>query len=152
MTGAVSFSRLPAAVTTAVLLAVGAQSSLAQESLPGQSAEKTYSVTLEAKRQTKACYPNTSVEYLQKGNVAAVTGTITVDGCARASGRYLVSVRVRGDDGTLETLEFEELWSRDDDAPLELEKEYPIGDDVDLIRVRFRSRECECADVPDPAE
>ena len=59
---------------------------------------------------------------------------------------------VRDDDGNSETLQFEESWSRDDATPIGIEHEYSIGENVDLLRVRVRSRRCECSEPADDAE
>lgn len=119
------------------------------ETLPKQHAEKEYVIKLEDRREIRACYPTTSVEYQQHNDVAAVTGTISLDDCAKASGEYRVSVRIREESGELKNIDFTESWSRVDRAPVAIEREYPIGANVDLIRVRFRSKSCTCADADD---
>ena len=67
--------------------------------------------------------------------------------CAASSGEYKLVVSVRGNHG-LQTLEFVESWQRQDDQPVKFSAAYPIGADVDLVRVRAVQRKCTCADEP----
>ena len=137
-------------VAAGLAMPVGAQSS--REAISKREAQKTYSMTLEAERQSLTCFPSTSVEYQQSNTLAQVTGVISVDDCAAASGTYRVSLVVRGNDGSSETLQFEESWARDDAAPIQIEKDYAIGENVDLLRVRVRSKRCVCAEPASDTE
>lgn len=141
----------------AVLLVSGMRPALLHaqettETLSGLDAEKTFTMTFETDRSSTICYPTTTVEYQQHGPVAVVTGLMSVDDCAKASGEYIISVRVRDDDGNMKTIDFEEAWAREDQRPVSVAKDYPIGSGVDLVRVRFRSKTCLCADVVDSEE
>ena len=51
-----------------------------------------------------------------------------------------------------EKLRFEETWQRDNDQPVIIEKRYPIGDDVELKRIRIRKVACACSEAPSEAE
>ena len=60
---------------------------------------------------------------------------------------YSLRITVRGDcDTEPRTLSFEESWERSDDVPVETLRLYPIGDNVDLLRIKARKLSCECAD------
>ena len=120
--------------------------------IEGRDAKKTFSMTLKAEPSSALCYPSTTVEYQQHGPNVAVSGAISVDDCDKASGRYQVSLGVRDDDGEMRNIDFDESWSRDNASPIALQKSYAIGDGVDLIRVRLRSKECLCAETADAPE
>jgi hypothetical protein len=96
------------------------------------------------------CAAAIEVEYSQRNTVAGVTGTIDTKDCAAASGEYRVVVSVRNEALELTTLEFEETWQRLDAQPVIFKKDYPIGDGVELVRVRARPVSCTCAGSPQP--
>ncbi len=101
-------------------------------------------VTLEARMG--GCEANLALEYLQKGNQAEVEIVVNNDECAASSGDFTILVRYRHDNGEVFNDEFPETWSRDDDQPVLISRLYPIGDEVDLIRVRSRGLNCTCTD------
>ena len=113
----------------------------------GQSAEKKFTMTFETTKPRDYCKSSTSIEYQQRNNVAHVTGEISVDGCTIATGEYTVSIRIRNDSGETQNTEFQETWTRNDDQPIMFAKDYPIGDNVDLIRARVRHSSCICNDT-----
>ena len=96
------------------------------------------------------CEAAIEVEYTQRNTVAGVTGTIDTKDCAASSGEYKVVVSVRNEALELTTLEFVETWQRLDAEPVIFRKDYPLGDDVDLVRVRTRPVRCTCAEAPPP--
>jgi len=111
--------------------------------------ETKIDVTLELPEQRMLqCSALIEVEYSQRDTVAGVTGTIDTKDCAAANGEYKVVVSVRNEALELTTLEFVETWQRLDAQPVIFEKDFPIGDDVDLLRVRTRSVNCACAESP----
>jgi len=113
--------------------------------------ETKIDVTLELPEQKMLqCAAAIEVEYSQRNTVAGVTGTIDTKECAAASGEYKVVVSVRNDALELTTLEFVETWQRLDAEPVIFKKDYPLGDDVDLVRVRTRPVRCTCAEPPQP--
>ncbi|MGI9204188.1 MAG: hypothetical protein ACR2Q3_09265 [Woeseiaceae bacterium] len=114
---------------------------------PGQSAEKKFTMTFETKQHKDYCKSSTSIEYQQRNNVAHVTGEINVDGCITATGAYTVSIRTRNDKGEMQNMDFEETWARNDEQPIAFAKDYPIGDNVDLVRARVRHSSCICNDI-----
>ena len=113
--------------------------------------ETKIDVTLELPEQKMLqCATAIEVEYSQRNTVAGVTGTIDTKDCAAASGEYKVVVSVRNEALELTTLEFVETWQRLDAQPVIFKKDYPLGDDVDLVRVRTRPVRCTCAEAPQP--
>lgn len=56
-------------------------------------------------------------------------------------------VSFRDANGEIQTREFAETWQRSDDAALVLETDYPIGENVDLSRVRTRRNTCTCVEA-----
>jgi hypothetical protein len=43
-------------------------------------------------------------------------------------------------------LDFTETWERTDDKPVMFMHHYPIGENVEVIRVQGRSLQCRCAE------
>lgn len=82
--------------------------------------------------------------YIQKNTVARVDSELTNTDCAASSGDYTIRVRFRDENNELQSLEYPETWRRDDDQPIELLKEYFIGENVDLVSVRSRKLQCVC--------
>ena len=99
-------------------------------------------ITLEAR--LGGCEAKLALEYLQKGDLAEVEIEIDNTECAASYGDFTVHVRYRHESGEMHTAEFPETWSRDDGQPVRLSRLYPIGDDVDLVRVRSRGLSCTC--------
>lgn len=84
-------------------------------------------------------------EYTQRGALARVEGTIENETCPASSGSFTVSLRTSNDNFEQTTLEFQETWQREDDQDVSFSREYAIGDNVDLIRVRTSKSMCKCA-------
>lgn len=105
-------------------------------------------ITFEAR--VGGCEANLALEYWQKGDQADVEMVLNNAECPASSGEFTIQVRYRTEDGELVTDEYPEEWSRDDDQPIEMSRLYPIGDGVDLIRVRSRRLSCTCT-APTPA-
>jgi hypothetical protein len=62
-----------------------------------------------------------------------------------------VAVRVRDDSGeTKPPVEYMEIYQRSDDQPIKFTKDYPIGENVELVSVRVRNLRCTCADTAAP--
>jgi len=113
------------------------------EPAPEQKKEKIL-FTTEAPQRKQSCRSGLSFEYFQIGDDVNVAGQLTNDGCAAASGEYTVSVRYRTEDGEIENKDFVELWTREDNTPIEFDKNYPMGPDTYLIRVRTKRSKCVC--------
>lgn len=109
--------------------------------------QKKYIVKLEAPQQKQYCQASSLIEYVQNNDVATVSGEIQNEDCAASSGTYTMNVRIRDENGELSDLDFEESWQREDDQPIKFEREYAIGNNVDLIRVRTRRMRCVCTEV-----
>ena len=77
----------------------------------------------------------------------SVVSTVYNDDCAASSGEYEVSVSVRDASTDVKKLDFTETWQRADDKPVALTREYPIGENVDVISLRGRSLQCRCLDA-----
>ena len=101
-------------------------------------------VQVQLKYESVACEAKLSLEYFQRGENAQVSTTLTNTQCEASYGSYTVQVRYRGEDQELQTHDYEETWERMDSVPLLVTKQYFIGDDVDLVRVRTRGLTCTC--------
>ena len=94
------------------------------------------------------CAATIEVAYTQRDSTVGVEGTIAHNVCGASSGDYKLVVSVRNENSELQTLEFLESWQRQDDQPVKFSAAYPIGENVDLVRVRSVQLRCTCADVP----
>ena len=91
------------------------------------------------------CEASTYTEYQQLGNVARVTGTVSVSACpGGTTGKFALVARVRDDAGTVTPIEFSEMWQSDDPEDYVFYADYPIGDNVFLESVRVRNLTCTC--------
>jgi hypothetical protein len=96
-----------------------------------------------------SCLPAIALGYDQRNNVAKVDGTIDTAQCAATSGDIELTVSIRDAAGALQTLKFTQHWQREGDPSIVFEAEYPIGENVDLVRVRARGSRCACAEIPE---
>jgi hypothetical protein len=94
------------------------------------------------------CVATMEIAYTQRDTSVAVEGTIANNVCAASSGDYKLVVSVRSANDVLQRLEFFESWQRQDEQPVKFAAAYPIGEDVDLVRVRPVQLRCTCAGVP----
>jgi hypothetical protein len=91
------------------------------------------------------CEASTYTEYEQRGNVARVTGTVSISACpAGTAGKFALVARVRDEAGAVTPIEFSEIWQSDDPVDYMFYADYPIGDDVFLESVRIRNLTCTC--------
>ena len=88
------------------------------------------------------CAATIEVAYTQRDSTVGVEGTIAHDICGASSGDYKLVVSVRNENLELQTLEFFESWQRQDDQPMKFSGAYPIGENVDLVRVRAVQLRC----------
>ena len=96
------------------------------------------------------CEASTYTEYEQLGNVARVSGTVSISACpAGTTGNFTLVARVRDEAGEIKPIEFNETWQRADAEDHSFNTDYPIGDDVFLESVRIRNLTCTCED-PQP--
>lgn len=101
---------------------------------------------------SKECRAEIAISYVQKNTLADVDGTIENPTCGASSGEFTLAVSVRDDSGALQTLEFQQSWQRTDDKTVEFSAEYPIPENVDLLRIRSRRGRCECVEAPAAAD
>jgi hypothetical protein len=94
------------------------------------------------------CAATIEVAYTQRDSTVGVEGMIENTVCVASSGDYKLVVSVRDENRELRTLEFLESWQRQDDQPVKFSAAYPIGEDIDLVRVQSVQLRCTCADVP----
>lgn len=110
----------------------------------------TKSKTIEIKLESESgmCQATASLDYFQRGPEAQVETSIDTDDCAAAKGDYVVKLTIRADgDQESKVLTFDETWERSEDTPVETMRRYPIGDGVDLLRVKTRKLSCTCTDA-----
>lgn len=96
--------------------------------------------------ESRQCATIITVEYFQRDTIARVHGEIGNETCASSNGHYEIEARVKHESGETETLVFTESWQRDDDQTIEFTADYPIGDNVELTRLRSRGLHCTCSD------
>ena len=91
------------------------------------------------------CEASTWTEYQQLGNVARVTGKVSISACpAGTTGKFAVVARVRNEAGAVTPIEFNEMWQSPDPQDYIFFADYPIGDNVFLESVRVRNLMCTC--------
>ena len=79
--------------------------------------------------------------------MVSVEGTVENKDCGPSSGDYNLVVSIRNENHELTTVEFLESWRRQDDQPVRFAGTYPIGENVDVVRVRPFQLRCTCADT-----
>ena len=100
-------------------------------------------------QESRQCAAEIEVEYFQRDTIARVNGVIENRICAASNGHYEIEARVRHENGETETLVFAEAWQRYDDQPVVFTADYPIGEKVELTRLRSRGLRCTCGDTND---
>lgn len=96
--------------------------------------------------ESARCQATLDIEYVQIDTIAKITGVLHTNDCAASSGEYTIQARIRDQSGEMKALDFSESWQRDDDQPVNLSAEYPIGENVELLRVRSSGLRCQCAE------
>jgi len=104
--------------------------------------EKSVPVVLEY--NSDACEADLHLEYFQAGPDANVKTTLINEACGASSGNYTIRIRFKDANGDMGLIEFEEAWNRDDDATLTSEKNYFVGEGLDITRVNSRRLSCSC--------
>jgi hypothetical protein len=110
--------------------------------------EVTFSLELPPAKSAQ-CQAAIDYTYTQRDTTVSVEGTIENKDCGASGGDYSLVVSVRDENRELKTLEFFESWRRQDDQPVKFAGTYPIGENVDLVRVRTVRLQCTCADAPE---
>jgi hypothetical protein len=111
----------------------------------GQEFEKKVGMTLEYEQ--KGCAATLGLEYYPRGTDAHVISTLKNEQCAASSGSYVLRIRYRPDEGEMGEVEFAETWSRDDDADVAVEKNYFVGENLDIRRVSSAKLKCMCTET-----
>lgn len=97
------------------------------------------------------CTATVSINYFQRGHEAQVKMIVDNAFCPASEGSFIIEATTRKDGAdNAEKLTFPETWQRDDDAAVEMTKRYPIGDNVDLLRIRVRKLTCSCIASAEP--
>ena len=109
-------------------------------------AEIRHKIELAPPEADNACKAVLELEYYQKGHEVRVNSELTNPDCSASSGTYSIEVRLRDDDGNTSSKSFDEVWARNDAEPIILSRDYLVGDNVDVLRVRPRKLRCECTD------
>ena len=123
-----------------------------QQVIEGLQSEKTFTVKLKPPKQKQYCKANTAIEYYQSDDVAEVNVEIKNEDCMASSGSFTLRVRYRTMENEVVNLEFDETWQREDDQNIFFNRQYPIGKNVDLVRVRTARMKCVCAESEDENE
>jgi hypothetical protein len=111
----------------------------------GKEFEKVVPIKLEY--NSDACKADLRLEYFQKGANAHVKSTLSNEGCGASSGDYTVRVQYKDSEGESQLVEFEETWMRSGDADVVSEKDYLVGDDMDIVRVKSKKLSCRCEET-----
>jgi len=115
----------------------------------GKEFEKAVPVAMEF--NTGACKADLHLKYFQKGTDAHVETTLRNEECGASSGNYTVRVQYRDATGGSKLVEFDETWKRNDASDVTSEKDYFVGDDVDIMRIKSSNLSCRC-DGPETIE
>lgn len=119
----------------------------------GERLEIERTITIELNETSRhMCSAVVDMEYYQSNAFARVRGELRNEDCAASNGQYTVFARIRTQEGEIETLEFEETWQREDDQSIELDTRYPIGENVELMRLNTRRMVCRCDQETEPVD
>ena len=120
----------------------------ADESTTDNEAEIRIQTDVKQEFGTDLCQAQLALEWYQTGPSVHVESELSNDTCGASSGSLVIRVSYRGDDGETISADFPETWQRDDDAPVLLERDYYLAENIDVLRVRTRKLRCVCA-TPD---
>lgn len=93
------------------------------------------------------CQASVSLAYYQRNTLARVETTIDNQSCRIGSGTLEINASVRKAGSDRVNVTFPESWEQHDGGKVVFTRDYPIGDNVELLRVRSRGVECTC-EVP----
>jgi hypothetical protein len=116
----------------------------------GGQPQGEFTISVAGPEAAPACVASVTTGYFQANTLAKVESTIQIEGCAAAAGKYTIAARIRDQAGETQTLEFEETFQRADDQSMTVKRDYPIGENVELVNVRTRAVRCECVEQPAP--
>lgn len=110
--------------------------------------ERELTLSLELAAPTvRQCETGIHSEYFQRDTIVRVEQVISNETCGASSGNFEIEALVEDQVGQTETLVFSQSWQREGDEPVEITTDYPIGENVELIRLRSRGLSCTCADA-----
>ena len=116
----------------------------------GRELKWEYTTTFQPRMFEAECQADLSISYAQMYDKVRIDTTIRQDGCPASNGEYRIRMRTRAEDGAVNNHEFHESWSREEPGTLEFRKDYPMGEDPDLIWARIQTSHtsnCRCAPV-----
>jgi len=93
--------------------------------------------------QFNACQASITLQYHQWDTLARVESTVTNESCNATTGEYELLVNIVDENGASQNLPFSETWEQQDDAPVKISRDYPIGDNVTLKRIVAQGIRCE---------
>jgi hypothetical protein len=96
--------------------------------------------------QFASCQAFLSLESHQRDTLARVVTTIEQESCPTSTGEYVLLVSIKDENGDSHNLSFSEKWDQKDNAPIEISRDYPIGENVTLKRIIAQRVRCECTD------
>lgn len=96
------------------------------------------------------CQATLDYNYYQRNTMAAVEGTITNKDCGASGGEIIFQVSHKDASGEIVSNDFTSSWQRKDDTQVTVKVQFPIGENVDLSRVRVRRISCTCAETAAP--
>ena len=96
--------------------------------------------------QFTSCEAYISLQSHQRNTLARVVSTIEQKTCKTSTGEYELHVTLKDENGTHQTLKFNEIWEQNDASEVEFSNDYPIGENVTLKRVMAQGLRCECSD------
>lgn len=96
--------------------------------------------------QFTSCEAYISLQSHQRNTQARVVSTIEQKTCKTSTGEYELHVTLKDENGTHQTLKFNETWEQNDASEVEFSNDYPIGENVTLKRVMAQGLRCECSD------
>lgn len=112
-----------------------------------QAIEREFTLSLELAAPTvHQCEMGIHSEYFQRDTIVRVEQVISNETCGPSSGHYEIEILVEDDVGETGTLVFSESWQRDSNQAVTITSDYPIGENVELIRLRSRGLSCTCAE------
>lgn len=123
----------------------GAQAASAQQEEPKKHHEIRYQMTISTTPPaTQRCKASLDFTFIQKNDTAVIESTLSNPDCGASSGEYTMLIRIRDENGELQSLQFPESWQRENAQTIESHAEYFIGDNVDLVSARARKLQCIC--------
>lgn len=129
----------------AFLLLALASPAAAEEPTISNEAEIRIQMDVKQEFATDLCQAELALEWYQKGPSVHVESELSNDTCGASSGSLVIRVFYRDEDGETVSADFPETWQRANDAPILLERDYYLAENIDVLRVRTRKLRCVCA-------